>query len=319
MLTNKKISIIVACYNDAGSVPEMYRRVTEVMQKITSNYEIIYVNDASPDNAFEVLRKIAAKDSRFIAVDHSRNFGADIAYTTGLAISTGDAAILLDGDIQDPPELFPKFVEKWLEGYDVVYGVRAKRRESIVKRFFYKLFYRLFKKLSYIDIPLDAGNFGLIDRKVINVLNDMPESDRFLRGLRAWTGFKSIGVTYNRDQRFSGQSASGLSIYLREAKRGIFSFSNFPIELITILAVTMTVVTVVVIIIYTVLAVLNSAPKGFLTLLIMPMILSSIQFFIMAVIAEYIGRIFLETKRRPKYVIREVINSPNKQTLPHND
>ncbi|OGN05657.1 MAG: hypothetical protein A2831_00545 [Candidatus Yanofskybacteria bacterium RIFCSPHIGHO2_01_FULL_44_17] len=312
MLTNKKISVIVACYNDAGSVDDMYRRVTAVMAQITPNYEIIYVNDSSPDNAIEVLREKATRDSRFVVVDHARNFGADISYTSGLAVCTGDAAILLDGDIQDPPELFPEFVKKWLEGYEVVYGVRKKRKEGLLKRIGYKAYYRILKKMSYINIPLDSGNYGLMDRKVIDVLNSLPETDRFLRGLRAWAGFKSVGIPYDRDQRFSGQSASGLAIYIREAKRGIFSFSHFPIELITMLAIVMTCLTLMAIAAYIVLAIFYSAPKGFLTLLIIPMILASIQFLILAVIAEYVGRIFIEAKQRPKYVIREIINDPSK-------
>lgn len=189
MLTDKKLSVIVICYNDAGSVREMYRRVTEVMKHITLTYEIIYVNDASPDNAMEILRDVASRDQRFVVFSHSRNFGGQAAYTTGLKYCTGDAAIMLDGDIQDPPELFPELVKKWMEGYNVVYGERIRRRGNKVWSFFYKLFYRLFRKMANIDVPLDAGDFGLIDRKVINILNEMPERERYIRGIAGVGGF----------------------------------------------------------------------------------------------------------------------------------
>ena len=175
MLTHKKISIVVVCFNDAGSVHEMYRRVTEVMKDVSSNFEIIYVNDKSPDNAYDVLKEVARKDKRLIVINHSRNFGGQTAYTTGMRYATGDAAILLDGDIQDPPELFPEFVKKWLDGYDIVYGVRARRKGSIFRRICYKIFYRIFRHLSYIDIPLDASDFSLINRRALDVINGFPK------------------------------------------------------------------------------------------------------------------------------------------------
>lgn len=316
MLTDKKISVIIPCYNDEGSIREMCGRITAVMAHITPNYEIVYVNDASPDNAIETLREIAATDKRLIVVDHSRNFGAEAAYTSGLAVCTGDVAIMIDGDIQDPPELFPEFVTKWLEGYEVVYGIRVRRQGNPIKRLLYKIFYRLFKKLSYIDIPLDAGDFGLIDRKVINALNSLPETDRFLRGLRAWVGFKSVGIPYARAERYSGRSASGPTIYLRAARRGIISFSYAPLEIISYLAVFMTVVSVAAIIFYLALAIWFQAPRGFLTLTVLILVLAGMQFLCLAVIAEYVGRTFEETKRRPKSIIREIINDPRQNQTP---
>lgn len=314
MLTNKKISIIVPCYNDVDSVQSMYERVTEVMKKITPQYEIVYVNDASPDNAIETLRMFAEKDKRFVVVDMSRNFGADIAYTAGLAVCTGDAAIMIDGDIQDPPELFPQFVSKWLEGFDIVYGIRKKRRGSWIKRICYKFYYRLFQKLSYLEIPLDAGDFGLIDRKIVNVLNQMPETDRFLRGLRAWVGFRHTGIPYERDERFSGRSASNLKVYFRQARRGIFSFSFVPLEIISMLAVGMVLFSLIALIVYVIMAFFYSAPKGFLTLLVLMLVLGSMQFMCLAVMAEYIGRTFNEAKRRPIYLIQQVYNDPRVRT-----
>lgn len=313
MLTGKKISIVIPCYNDGGSIREMYRRVNAVMAGITPNYEFVYVNDASPDNAIEVLREIAAQDKRFVVVDHSRNFGTEAAYTAGLAVCTGEAAITIDGDIQDPPEMFPDFVNKWLEGYDVIYGIRKKREGNIIKRICYKIFYYLFKKLSYLDIPLDAGDFGLVDRRVINVLNSLPETDRFMRGLRTWAGFKSIGIPYTRGERFSGISASGFGIYIRTARRGIFSFSYAPLEMVSYLAAFMAGLSVLAVALYLVLAIFYPPPRGFLTLIVMMLVLSAMQFLCLAVIAEYVGRTFEEAKARPKYIIREILNDPRPQ------
>ena len=225
MLTDKKISVVTPCYNDAGCVREMYRRVTEAMKNITPNYEIIYVNDASPDNAMEILRKLAGEDKRVIVMSHSRNFGNQAAYTTGLRYATGEAVITLDGDIQDPPELFPEFVKKWLEGYKVVYGSRTKRRSSLIRKTLYKIFYRTLKKLSYIDIQLDAGDFALIDREALDIINnDFREVNRYIRGMRAYVGFRSIGIPYTHTERFAGVSNFSFWGYIQFAKKLILSF-----------------------------------------------------------------------------------------------
>ena len=233
MLTDKKISAIVICYNDEPAIPVMYERLTKTLKKVTSDYEIIYVNDASPDNAEAVLKDLAARDPLVTVINHSRNFSAQNAFISGMTQSLGDAVVLLDGDLQDPPEMIEDFVKKWLEGYDVVYGVRVKREASRFMQLMYKFFYRLFKKLAYIKVPLDAGDFSLIDRKVVNVLISMPERDMFLRGLRAWTGFKQTGVNYIRPERMFGRTTNNLLSNIRWAKKGIFSFSYLPLELIT--------------------------------------------------------------------------------------
>lgn len=312
MLTDKKISVVTPCYNDAGSLREMHRRVAAVMQHITPTWELVYVNDASPDNAWAVLCELAAADRRVVAVDHARNFGTEAAYTAGLRVCTGDAVILIDGDLQDPPELFVEFVRQWISGAQVVYGVRRRRVENPLKRAGYLLFYRIYRKLSYLDIPVDAGDFGLLDRRVVDELNRLPESDRFLRGLRTWVGFRQVGVPYERTGRYSGRSASGLGIYLRAARRGIFSFSYAPLELVSYLAVGMAALTAAAVLFYLGLAVFYPAPRGFLTQLIITLILSAMQFICLAVIAEYVGRTFEESKRRPTSIIREILNAPRR-------
>lgn len=308
MLTHKKISIVVVCYNDAGSVHEMYRRVTEVMKSITENYEIIYVNDKSPDNAYEVLKEVAAKDKRFIVIHHSRNFGNQVAYTTGMKYASGDAAILLDGDIQDPPEMFSELVKKWLEGYAIVYGVRERREGNPLKNFCYQLFYRIFQRMSSINIPLDAGDFSLIDRRALDIINNFPEVDRYIRGMRAYVGFKSIGIPYTRQERFSGVTNNSLLWLMRWAKKIIFSFSYEPLEWIAYCAALVTFLAGLGIVVYIFLSLWLGAPSGFLTILVSVLFLGAVQLFSIAVIAEYLGRIFEEVKHRPTGIIEEIFN-----------
>ncbi|MBI5621178.1 glycosyltransferase family 2 protein, partial [Candidatus Gottesmanbacteria bacterium] len=200
MITRKKISVVPIAFKDEGNIRELYKRLVPVLKKITPNYEIIYVHDDTSRASEEILRELAGKDKRLTVVLHSRNFGAHNAFTTGMKQATGEAVIVMDGDLQDPPELIFEFVKKWLEGYDVVYGVRKKRERSLgpMKEFGYHLFYLLFNALSYLQIPADAGEYSLMDRRVVNYMNDLPERDRFIRGLRAWVGFTQVGVNYVR-------------------------------------------------------------------------------------------------------------------------
>jgi len=308
MLTDKKISVVVICYNDGGSVREMYRRVTQQMEKITPNWELVYVNDNSPDNAYEILSEIAAKDKRLVVISHTRNFGGQNAYTSGLQYCSGDAAITLDGDIQDPPEMFPDLVKKWLEGNMIVYGARASREGSLLRRFFYKVFYRIFAALSVVKMPLDASDFALLDRKVIDALNAMPEQGRFIRGMRAFTGYKAVGIPYKRLERFSGETNLSFAGNVYWAKLGIFSFSYKPLEWISYLAIIVTGLSAAAIIFYIVLAIFVAPPRGFLTILVSVLFLGSIQLLSLSVIGEYIARIFEEVKNRPKFVRREILN-----------
>ncbi|MBI4098419.1 MAG: glycosyltransferase family 2 protein [Candidatus Magasanikbacteria bacterium] len=315
MLTDRKISIIVVCYNDGGSVREMYRRVTAIMAEITSNYEIVYVNENSPDGAEEILQELALQDKRLMLVNHTRNFGTQQAYTTGLTLCTGDAAILLDGDIQDPPELFPELVKKWLEGYQIVYGIRTRRKGSALRRVGYKLFYRIFKTVAEVPMPLDASEFGLMDRRAIDLINQLPEANRFIRGLRAWTGLKSIGIPYTRAERFAGETNLTFLDNVRYAKRMIFAFSSSPLEWISYLAGLVTVLSGVAIVAYVVIALLyQKPPTGFLTLLVSILFLGAVQLLCFSIIGEYIGRIYQEIKRRPHAIIRDIVNDHRHST-----
>jgi glycosyltransferase involved in cell wall biosynthesis len=226
----RKISAIIACYRDAQAIPIMYDRLVAVFTKLDVDFEIIFVNDASPDDAEAVLEQLSERDARVIAVTHSRNFGSQSAFTSGMRICSGDAAVLLDGDLQDPPELIEAFYAKWLEGYDVVYGARVARDANRFLRVSYKIFYRLFRAASYVPVPLDAGDFSLMDRRVIDALNSLPETNRFLRGLRAWVGFRQIGVPYHRPERMFGTTTNSLLRNIGWARKAIFSFSYIPLR-----------------------------------------------------------------------------------------
>ena len=306
MLTDRRIAIIIACYNDAGSVAEMLKRVHAVMKDVTSDYEIVYVNDASPDGAEKVLAEHFQRDRRLSIVTHARNFGSQNVFTSGIANSTSDAVILMDGDLQDPPEMVPQFVKKWLEGYDVVYGVRERRKSSVFLQIAYKMFYRLYRKLSYVDVPLDAGDFSLIDRKVADILAQMPERDRFLRGLRAWVGFKQVGVPYMRQARFSGETTNSMGDNFRWAKKGIFSLSFKPLEWISYIAASMVLVSAGAILFYIYLYFRYGAPSGFATLLVVTLFLGGMQLLCFSVIAEYLGRVFEEVKQRPRFIVKDI-------------
>lgn len=306
----KKLSAIIACYLDALAIPLMYQRLKVVFQKIDVEYEIIFVNDGSPDNTREVLTELAKSDKRVIVINHARNFGSQSAFTSGLRITSADAAILLDGDLQDPPELIEQFYQKWQEGYAVVYGIRVKRKEPLFLQICQKVFYRIFRELSYVSIPLDAGDFSLLDRRVIDALNSLPENNRFLRGLRAWVGFKQTGVPYIRPKRMFGSSTNSLLKNLQWARKAIFSFSYAPLDLIVWLSF----ITVSGALVGMILQILSrilypaAAPRGFTTLIIVILFIGGIQLLCLGIIGSYISHIYDEVKRRPPYVVESFLN-----------
>ena len=312
-ITDKKISAVVTCYNDAPAIPIMLDRLHETLGKVTSDYEIIYVVDGSPDNSEEVLREFAKNDPRLTVILHSRNFSSQNAFTSGMMQAVGDAVVLLDGDLQDPPELIVAFAKKWLEGYDVVYGVRTKREAKKFLQVAYKLFYRAMRKLSYVRVPLDAGDFSLMDRKVVDAINALPEADRFLRGLRAWVGFRQTGVEYLRPERMFGQTTNSLIKNIRWAKKGIFSFTYAPLEWISYLTAVVILFSLVALLIYLVgYFFFPRGPRGIQTIIVLVLFLGSIQVFCLTIIGEYVGRIFEETKRRSKFIVKEIINDHRK-------
>jgi glycosyltransferase involved in cell wall biosynthesis len=290
----------------------MYDRLVAVFTAIDVDYEIIFVNDASPDDAAEVLAQLSLRDAHVTVVTHSRNFGSQSAFTSGMRIATGDAVVLLDGDLQDPPELIEAFYAKWIEGYDVVYGARVARDANRFLRFSYRVFYRLFRAASYVPVPLDAGDFSLMDRKVVDALNSLPETNRFLRGLRAWVGFRQVGVPYHRPERQFGTTTNSLLRNIGWARKAIFSFSYLPLELITIVGILTTVAAFIAILVEIVVRIVNpaSAPTGFTSLIVLILFIGGIQLLCLSVIGSYLAHIYEEVKRRPPYIVAAVSNRP---------
>ncbi len=295
----------------------MHDRLVSVFTKLGVDYEIIFVNDASPDNAAEVFAELAARWKHVTVITHTRNFGSQSAFTSGMRVATGDAVVLLDGDLQDPPELIEGFYEKWREGYDVVYGRRITRDATLFLKVAYKAFYRVFRASSYVPMPLDAGDFSLLDRRVVDALNNLPENNRFLRGLRAWVGFRQVGVPYKRPERMFGHTTNSLLRNLAWARQGILSFSYIPLDLITFLAVATVIIGLLLAIVQIVVRLLRPdlVPSGFTTLIILILFLGGIQLLCLAIIGAYLAHIYDEVKRRPPYLVRSILNPP----LPRDD
>ena len=315
----RSISAIVACYKDEQAIPVMHRRLTDTFKKLDVNYEIIFVNDGSPDNCADRIVEISATDPHVLGITHSRNFGSQMAFRSGMEMSVMQACVLLDGDLQDPPELIEQFYHRWTEGYDVVYGRRVKRDMPFGWGFLYKAFYRLFAYLSYVKIPLDAGDFSLIDRRVVGWLLRSPERDLFLRGLRAYIGFRQTGVDYVRPKRMFGESTNNLLKNLEWAKRGIFSFSNAPLKMLSAAGVVLLGVSIVLGVIVAGLRILipDIAPRGATTLLLASLFFGAINLFAVGLLGEYIAKIMEEVKARPRLIRAGLIrNGETSRLLP---
>lgn len=310
MGSNKpEISLVIPLYNEQAVFNDLIQRLKSVIDKCPYSCEVVLINDGSSDDTPSLMQEIALKDHRFHTVSLSRNFGHQIALSAGLARAQATKALfILDGDLQDPPELLDEFFNHINKGYDVVYAVRKKRKESFFKKVAYKIFYRLLDKISYIKIPLDSGDFGMISRRVTNILNEMPEQSRYIRGMRTWSGFKQIGVEYERSAREQGDSKYSFKQLLKLASEGIFNFSEFPIRFITRLGT----ISLLSSFVYlgTVLYkrfVIGTVPEGFTALLIAIIMFSGVILISIGIIGEYILRIFFQTKGRPLYIIENEI------------
>lgn len=300
----RSISAIIACYKDAKAIPVMHRRLTETFQKIDVDYEIIFVNDCSPDNSAEVIAEISTRDPHVLGITHSRNFGSQMAFRSGMELSSKEAVVLLDGDLQDPPELIESFYREWCAGNDVVYGRRVKREMSIFWGFMYKAFYRIFAAFSYIEIPHDAGDFSLIDRRAVSWMLKFPERDLFVRGVRAYIGFKQTGVDYVRPDRMFGVSTNNFFKNVSWAKKGIFAYSDTPLTMLTAAGVIMLIMSLVLAVIITALRLFNPdiAPRGATTVLLTILFFGSVNLFGIGMLGEYIAKIMAEVKARPRLI-----------------
>ncbi|HBG59752.1 MAG TPA: glycosyltransferase family 2 protein [Anaerolineaceae bacterium] len=305
-------SIIAPIYNELENLPLLYARVRDEMEKTGEPWELILVDDGSQDGSTEVIRKLAASDARVRPVIFARNFGHQIAVTAGLDYSRGDAVIIIDADLQDPPEVIGKLIEKWREGYQVVYAVRTEREgETRFKTATASAFYRIIDRITDIRIPLDTGDFRLMDRKVVDIMKTMRERNRFLRGMSAWTGFKQIGVEYKREARHAGESKYPLKKMLKLAMNAVTGFSMWPLELATrvgIGLIALDFISLIVVIILSTAAHVDF--HGLATLGIIMVFLAGLILTFMGVLGEYIGRIYDEAKGRPLYIVAEGPEEP---------
>jgi dolichol-phosphate mannosyltransferase len=319
---DESISAVVACYKDSQAIPIMYQRLVQVFEKLHMDYEIMFVNDGSPDNSQEVIQEISSRNHRVLGITHSRNFGSQAAFRSGMEISSKRACVLLDGDLQDPPELIEQFVEKWREGYDVVYGRRVTRAAPRFMRAAYKAFYLLFNRMSYVYMPRDAGDFSLVDRRVVRWLLECKERDLFLRGLRAFVGFRQAGVDYARPERMFGHSTNNLLKNLGWAKKGILSFSNVPLNMLTSAGVLLFCIGLSLGVLQGLARILfpNSAPKGVTTIVILVLIMGALNLLAISIVGEYIAKIFEEVKRRPHFIRMNIIQKGEiRQTAIHRE
>jgi dolichol-phosphate mannosyltransferase len=302
------LSIVAPIFNERDSVEEFWRRLTLALAPL-GEYEVVLVDDGSTDGSWEEMRGIAARDEHLRLLRLSRNFGHQVALTAGLDAARGDAVVLIDADLQDPPELIPELVARWEEGVDVVYAVRERRDgESRLRLLAIALFYRLFRRLAATDIPADTGDFRLLSRRAVDSLARMPERARYLRGMTSWIGFRQVGVPYHRDPRFAGSSKYPFAKLLRLASDGIASFSVAPIRLLTRLGFVMIVFCAGVLAwtLYTRFFTHN-APQGWTSVLAIVLLLGGIQMLGMGIVGQYIARIFEETKQRPLYFVAEIV------------
>lgn len=304
-----KYSLIIPIYNEEETIPELYRRVSDVMDSLDDSVELILINDGSRDSSLNLMRELQEKDARVCYISFARNFGHQAAVTAGLNFARGQVIVVLDADLQDPPELIPKMIESWQAGYHVVYAQRTKRKkESWFKRLTAYVFYRLLRRLADVDIPADTGDFCLMDRQVVDVLNSMPERNRYIRGLRAWIGFRQTAVKFERDPRFAGEVKYTFKKSLALAINSLVSFSKIPLRLSTYLGLFSALIALLMalLVLYWRLQQPNSPVTGLATILIAVFFLGSVQLISIGILGEYIGRIYEEVKGRPAYTIAEI-------------
>jgi len=300
---DSEISVIIPVYNSANIFPELYQRLAAILEKTVSSFEIIAVVDGCRDHSFDVIQDIGQRDGRVKAIEFSRNFGHQAALTAGLSAATGDMVAIMDDDLEDPPEALPLLVARIRDGFDVVYGIRRKRKRSWIHRFFFTAFYRILSGLVDVPMPGDAGDFCVMTRRVVKALNAMPEKNRYLRGLRAWAGFDQTGIEYERGERLANESGYNLRKYFKLALDAIFSFSYKPLEYVSkiglVIALGSFIYGLYVISIGRILV----AP-GWSSLFIAILFFSGVQLISIGIIGQYLARIYDEIKQRPKFIIK---------------
>lgn len=312
-MQKKRVSIVIPCFNEQEVLSLLFTRITKAAKSWNMEWEAICIDDGSKDKTWDMLKAQIKKDKHWRAFSLSRNFGHQIAISCGLYHAKGDAVIIIDADLQDPPEELYRFIKKWQEGYEVVYAIRKKRKEGFIIRFCYWLFYRILTRVIAFNLPVDSGDFSLIDKKVVSVLNSMPERNRFVRGLRAWSGFKQIGIEYERKSRFAGKSKYNLFKLQKLAFDGIISFSTVPLTMASYLGLLVSSVAFIGAI-FTLLqrifqdsfAKIGIGPvPGFATTVIAILFLGGIQLIVLGILGSYMSRIYDEVKGRPLWIIKD--------------
>jgi dolichol-phosphate mannosyltransferase len=304
-----RLSVAIPIHNEESVLPELLLRLQHVLDSLAGGpHEIVFVDDGSTDRTFEILEEAARRDPRIVVISLSRNFGHQSAITAALDHAAGEAVVVMDGDLQDSPEAIPQFVDQYQNGYDVVYAQRVRRKEPWPLRLCYFVFYRVMAKLSETRLPLDSGDFGLMSRRVITQMRQMPEHHRYLRGIRSWVGFRQVGISVERAERHSGRSKYSLLLLLKLAADGIFAFSIVPIRAAGLVGAFVVLLSML----YATYAVyaklfLHKSPQGFTALLLAVTFLSGIVLFFLGVIGEYVGRIYEETKGRPQYIVGRIV------------
>lgn len=300
------ISLVTPCFNEAAGLDDLHERIATAATAWHEAFEVVAVDDGSTDGTWEKLTRLCDTDRRWKALRLSRNMGHQAAISAGLAHARGDAVIVLDADLQDPPEVIESLLSRWRAGFEVVYGVRRKRKEGALKRALYSGFYRLLRWTANVEIPVDAGDFALLDRKVVTCLVAMPERHRFLRGLRAWTGFRQVGVEYERGRRAAGGSKYTLRRLLHLATEGLFAFTVVPLRLTALCGLALSTAAFLGALVYLIRRVTVHSPvPGFATLVILLLFFGGLQLLAIGLVGEYVGRIYEEVKRRPLWIVAE--------------
>lgn len=305
-------SIIIPVYNEELVVKESHRRLKAVMDSTGEDYELLFVNDGSRDKTVEILRGIIQSDPHTRLLDFSRNFGHQTAISAGMDHASGDAVIVIDADLQDPPEVMLDMIAKWKEGYQVVYGKRLQRKgETLFKKLTAKLFYRLLHSMTDVDIPVDTGDFRLLDRSVCDVMRNLTEKNRYVRGLVSWVGFNQTAVEYVRDERFAGETKYPLKKMLKFATDGIISFSFKPLKFAEYLGVGISLLSFLYLIVVIVQKIIGHTVEGWASILAVSLFFNGVILFMLGIIGEYIGRIYDEAKNRPLYILKEKVGFPD--------
>jgi dolichol-phosphate mannosyltransferase len=319
-MTQPRYSIVAPIYNEEGNIPLLYERISQVMDSTGETWELVLVNDGSKDRSPELIRELCEKDSRIKGIFFARNFGHQIAVTAGIDYATGNAVVLIDADLQDPPEVILEMIERWKAGYEVVYAVRAERKgESKFKIFTAKLFYRIIYRITDVNIPLDTGDFRLMDERVVRVLRQMREHNRFIRGMTSWVGFKQTGVNYVREARFSGETKYPFRKMLRFAWDAVTGFSYFPLQVMIYFSALFGFLALITVPVIAILRITQGEEffGGQATTIVLLLTMTAFQMFFLFILGQYVARIYDETRDRPLYVVATTTNLPEVPPVPY--